>query len=178
MPSFRDFVERSLEALGHSQGVCLHKPCRDTSAPITPRLQSARSPAHPAQRPCAMAPLTTNTHTLLRSCARHSSPALRAPASAIQRRGRADVIQRATAGQSQQTSSFDSPFRGAEGSPTTKIPSFGKYMAKGGETTNKVFSYFMVGTLGAITAMGAKATVQGQSTGRSRSARRWIRFLG
>jgi len=34
-------------------------------------------------------------------------------------------------------------------------------MAKGGETTNKVFSYFIVGTFGAITAMGAKATVQG-----------------
>ncbi len=35
-------------------------------------------------------------------------------------------------------------------------------MAKGGETSNKVFSYFMVGTLGLLTAAGAKATVQGE----------------
>lgn len=111
---------------------------------------------------CVMAPLTTTTHTLLRSCARHSSPALLAPAAAIQRRGRADVIHRATAGEYQRTSSFDSPFRGADPQPTTKIPNFGKYMAKGGETSNKVFSYFMVGTLGLLTAAGAKATVQGE----------------
>ncbi|KAI9874418.1 MAG: hsp70 nucleotide exchange factor fes1 [Pleopsidium flavum] len=97
---------------------------------------------------------------MLRTCARHQSPAMRAPASAIQKRGKADVIQRATAGEYQPTSSFDSPFRGGEGGNTTKIPSFKNYMAKGGETSNKVFSYFMVGTLGALTAAGAKATVQ------------------
>lgn len=108
-----------------------------------------------------MPPLTPTTNTLLRTCARHQSPAIRGPASVIQRRRKADVIQRATAGEYQPTSSFDSPFRGGEGSSTTKIPSFKNYMAKGGETSNKVFSYFMVGTLGALTAAGAKATVQG-----------------
>ena len=87
---------------------------------------------------------------------------MRAPAIATtQRRGKADVINRATAGEYQPTSSFDSPFRGAESSPTTKIPSFKNYMAKGGETSNKVFSYFMVGAFGALSAAGAKATVQG-----------------
>lgn len=45
---------------------------------------------------------------------------------------------------------------------TEKIPSFGHYKASGGETGNKVFSYFMVGTFGALSALGAKATVQGE----------------
>jgi ubiquinol-cytochrome c reductase iron-sulfur subunit len=64
-----------------------------------------------------------------------------------------------------QTSSFDSPFKGMGGSETTKIPSFKKYRTSGGETGNKVFQYFMVGTMGAISALGAKATVQGELNG-------------
>lgn len=60
------------------------------------------------------------------------------------------------------SSSFDSPFKGAGSSEgTTKIPSFAAYRSKSGQDTNKVFQYFMVGTMGAITALGAKATVQG-----------------
>jgi ubiquinol-cytochrome c reductase iron-sulfur subunit len=54
---------------------------------------------------------------------------------------------------------FDSPFKGE--SKTTKVPSFGAYRSKSGEEGGKVFSYFMVGTMGALSAMGAKATVQG-----------------
>lgn len=46
-------------------------------------------------------------------------------------------------------------------SETTKIPNFGPYRSKSGETTNRVFQYFMVGSLGALSAMGAKATVEG-----------------
>lgn len=126
--------------------------------PVKPPL----GPAIPARQSHAMPPLTSTTSNLLRTCARHQSPAMRAPATAIQRRGKADVIQRATAGEYRPTSSFDSPFRGGEESPpTTKIPNFKNYMAKGGETSNKVFSYFMVGTLGALAAAGAKAIVQG-----------------
>jgi len=55
---------------------------------------------------------------------------------------------------------FTSPFtRGKEGAQdTTVIPSFKKYRA-GSETGNKVFQYFMVGTLGGISALGAKDTV-------------------
>jgi ubiquinol-cytochrome c reductase iron-sulfur subunit len=56
-------------------------------------------------------------------------------------------------------SSFDSPFKGSNDS--TKIPSFAAYRNKGGETGPKVFQYFMVGTMGALSALGAKNTVQG-----------------
>ncbi|RQM04630.1 hypothetical protein DH86_00004187 [Scytalidium sp. 3C] len=59
------------------------------------------------------------------------------------------------------TSSFDSPFRGL-GSQTqsNKIPSFGDYKSTSSGSRNQIFSYFMVGTMGALTAAGAKATVQ------------------
>lgn len=66
-----------------------------------------------------------------------------------QRRGKADM-----------KASFDSPFKTIE-ETTTKIPDFRHYMSKKGETSNKVFQYYMVGTMGALTAAGAKATVQG-----------------
>jgi ubiquinol-cytochrome c reductase iron-sulfur subunit len=70
---------------------------------------------------------------------------------AMQRRGKADV-----------RAQFDTPFKPVD-DRTTKIPSFGAYMSKKGETSNRVFQYFMVGTMGALAAMGAKATVQGMS---------------
>jgi len=59
---------------------------------------------------------------------------------------------------------FDDGKDGGARDATTKIPSFGHYFSgrgKGGETNNKVFQYFMVGTMGALSAAGAKATVQG-----------------
>ncbi|KAK4144567.1 Rieske [2Fe-2S] iron-sulfur domain-containing protein [Dichotomopilus funicola] len=56
------------------------------------------------------------------------------------------------------SSSYQSPFKGGES--TTKVPDFSKYMSKGSGSTNALFSYFMVGTLGAISAAGAKSTVQ------------------
>ena len=37
-------------------------------------------------------------------------------------------------------------------------------MSKKGETSNKTFQYFMVGTMGLLSAAGAKATVQGRDT--------------
>ena len=44
----------------------------------------------------------------------------------------------------------------------SSIPDFGKYMSSSkGENKNKLFSYFMVGTMGALSAAGAKSTVQG-----------------
>ena len=36
-------------------------------------------------------------------------------------------------------------------------------MSKRGETSNKTFSYFMVGAMGLLSAAGAKATVQGRA---------------
>jgi hypothetical protein len=44
----------------------------------------------------------------------------------------------------------------------SQIPDFGKYRSKSGTKSNLVFQYFMVGTMGALTAAGAKATVQGK----------------
>ena len=42
-----------------------------------------------------------------------------------------------------------------------KIPSFGGYKSSRGETSNKMFQYLMAGSFGALTAAGAKSTVQG-----------------
>jgi ubiquinol-cytochrome c reductase iron-sulfur subunit len=47
------------------------------------------------------------------------------------------------------------------GYDTRKIPNFDKYKSKSSEMDNRVFQYVMAGTLGAVTAMGAKATVVG-----------------
>lgn len=57
------------------------------------------------------------------------------------------------------TSEYKSPFASPEPRTTTKIPDFSKY--RGGSTSgNKLFGYFMVGTMGALSAAGAKATIQ------------------
>lgn len=58
------------------------------------------------------------------------------------------------------SSSFDSPFKGAASDAGSKIPDFSHYRSKQGSNSNLVFQYFMVGTMGALTAAGAKATVQ------------------
>ena len=78
-----------------------------------------------------------------------------------QRRHKADIVER-TSGQYDNTPKFESPFKSADENPTTKIPSFGHYMSKKGEASNKTFQYFMVGGMGLLTAAGAKATVQGE----------------
>lgn len=91
-----------------------------------------------------MPALTTSTRAIARSWTAHPLPAARA--AALQTR-------------SASASSFDSPFKGNHDS--TKVPSFAAYRNKGGETGPKVFQYFMVGTMGALSALGAKATVQG-----------------
>ncbi|KAF2143852.1 uncharacterized protein K452DRAFT_285890 [Aplosporella prunicola CBS 121167] len=93
-----------------------------------------------------MPALTTTASSLVRAAARTQLPAVRASATALQKR-------------SESSASFDSPFKGAK---TTSIPTkaWKKYRNSGGETGQKVFQYFMVGSMGAITAMGAKNTVQ------------------
>jgi ubiquinol-cytochrome c reductase iron-sulfur subunit len=59
------------------------------------------------------------------------------------------------------TGSYTSPFKGD--SKATKIPDFGHYAAKAGSaSTNSLVSYFMVGTMGALAAAGAKSTIQGE----------------
>ena len=59
--------------------------------------------------------------------------------------------------------SFDSPFvsKPKDKVDFDKIPNFAAYRSKSGENTNRVFQYFMVGSMGLLTAAGAKATVQG-----------------
>ncbi|KAF3912363.1 hypothetical protein AA313_de0207507 [Arthrobotrys entomopaga] len=48
----------------------------------------------------------------------------------------------------------------AYGKPTTVIPSWGYYKSKKSGDSNKVFSYFMVGSMGVLSAAAAKVTVQ------------------
>ncbi|VBB84251.1 Putative Mitochondrial precursor of Cytochrome b-c1 complex subunit Rieske [Podospora comata] len=55
-------------------------------------------------------------------------------------------------------SSYSSPFKGESNS--TKVPDFSKYLSDKKPSSNALISYFMVGTLGAITAGGAKSTIQ------------------
>ncbi|KAL2760190.1 hypothetical protein ACRALDRAFT_1046554 [Sodiomyces alcalophilus JCM 7366] len=56
------------------------------------------------------------------------------------------------------TTSYSSPFKGAQ--KGNEIPDFSKYVSKTSGQKNHLYSYFMVGALGAITAAGAKSTVQ------------------
>ena len=93
--------------------------------------------------------------SLLRHATRQQLPALRSSAAAVQKRNRADA--------STSQAEFTSPFhRGTSNQQdTTVIPNFSKYRG-GSETGNKMFQYFMVGTMGGVTAMGAKNTVQGE----------------
>ncbi|KAL8902543.1 MAG: hypothetical protein Q9207_004619 [Kuettlingeria erythrocarpa] len=106
-----------------------------------------------------MAPLTSCASSLLRACPRQHLPALSASAIAAQRRSKTSIVDQA-AYQYERTPKYESPFRDEEHVPSTKIPSFAAYMSKKPEVSNKVFQYFMVGTMGLLTAAGAKATVQ------------------
>ncbi|KAJ5802727.1 Ubiquinol-cytochrome c reductase iron-sulfur subunit [Penicillium pulvis] len=95
--------------------------------------------------------LSSASSTLLRTCARQQLPTTRAAVTSCQqRRGVADA-----------KASFDSPFVNAgERGSTVKIPNFSKYKSNSSPRTNQVFSYFMAGTMGLASAVGAKATVQ------------------
>jgi ubiquinol-cytochrome c reductase iron-sulfur subunit len=96
-----------------------------------------------------MPALANTTRAIARSWTQHSLPVARAGCGAMQSRDAS-------------SSSFDNPFKG-QGS--TKIPSFGHYKkTSGNENGPKLMSYFMVGTMGALASLGAKATVQGIST--------------
>lgn len=95
---------------------------------------------------------------MARRCATQQVPAIRSSVAVMQKRNNADIAGKA----STTTTSYTSPFRGTSNHrDTTAIPSFKKYRNTGGENSTKLFQYFMVGTFGAITALGAKATVQG-----------------
>lgn len=95
-----------------------------------------------------MAPLAHVSRTCLRQIARTS------PSTA------ARALSTSAARNDSTATSYSSPFKGAQ--KGSSIPDFSKYMSKGSAGTNQLFGYFMVGTMGAITAAGAKSTVQGR----------------
>ncbi|KAL2070728.1 hypothetical protein VTL71DRAFT_13754 [Oculimacula yallundae] len=98
-----------------------------------------------------MASLTSTSRTLLRSLPR-STNALSVRAAALSTS--------AAKRDNTTTSSFDSPFRGMGNDAGSKIPDFSNYRSKSSTNSNLLIQYFMVGTMGALTAAGAKATVQ------------------
>jgi ubiquinol-cytochrome c reductase iron-sulfur subunit len=87
--------------------------------------------------------LSSASTSLLRACARQQLSTTRAVVASCQRN----------------SSTFESPFAHKD---TTKIPDFSKYASKKGPRSNQVFSYFVAGTMGLASAVGAKATVQGR----------------
>lgn len=122
-----------------------------TDPQLLPKLQHQRPHIHAIHPPASastMPALANTSRAIARSWTAHQLPVTRAGCTALQTRNAS-------------ASSFDSPFKGSRDS--TKIPSFAAYRNKGGETGPKVFQYFMVGTMGALSALGAKATVQGMT---------------
>lgn len=98
-----------------------------------------------------MAPLAAASRLCLRSsAARPLLPAARALSS---------TAPRPEGAAASSSASYTSPFKGGE-TAGTKVPDFGKYVSNSAGK-NKLFSYFMVGAMGAVTAAGAKSTVQG-----------------
>lgn len=122
-----------------------------SSSPSTRHDRNCPSIAIPSLSP-VMA-LSAASGSLLRVCARQqlSTTSRAAFASCQQQRGVADAAK----------SSFESPF-GPSKESTYKIPDFSKYSSKKSPRSNQVFSYFMAGTMGLASAVGAKATVQGR----------------
>ena len=111
-----------------------------------------------------MPPLTSRAQCILRACPRQGQSFTPALAACQQRRTKADIADRAGGAYDQTPPDWQSPFKSKESNPTTRIPSFANYMSKKGETSNKTFQYFMVGSMGLLAAAGAKATVQGRSS--------------
>lgn len=96
-----------------------------------------------------MAPLTTAARALARTTA---ATAPRAAARCL-----STTAARSDAAGS---SSYESPFKGERN--TTRVPDFSHYASKAAPSKNLTYSYFVVGGLGAVTAMGAKSTIQGE----------------
>ncbi|KAK0620183.1 Rieske [2Fe-2S] iron-sulfur domain-containing protein [Immersiella caudata] len=100
-----------------------------------------------------MAPLTTASRAVARSSALRLATSTSSNAVATRA-----AISTSSALRDSSSASYSSPFKGESNS--NKIPDFSKYMAKGSGGGNQLFGYFMVGTLGAISAAGAKSTIQ------------------
>jgi ubiquinol-cytochrome c reductase iron-sulfur subunit len=93
-----------------------------------------------------MAPLTSTARACVRAASQASSVPMRALSTST-------ALCAASS-----SSSYSSPFNGH--SKGTQIPDFSKYKVGSNEESKKLFSYFTVGALGAVSAAGAKSTVQ------------------
>jgi hypothetical protein len=135
-----------------------NRTCLPSLNPCTEERPTSKSSAHTTSRPnrpatifFTMSSLTRSSRTLLRTLPRSSLTPLPVRALSTSSTKRDNAA----------TSSFDSPFKGMGGDAASKIPDFSHYRSKHGSNSNLVFQYFMVGAMGALTAAGAKATVQG-----------------
>jgi hypothetical protein len=91
----------------------------------------------------AMPNLTSRAGQVARCCTSQRLAAARAPTTALSQKR------------------FDSHAASNWGD-TRRIPDFSKYRSKASEEDNRTFQYVMVGTMGALAAMGAKGTVVGE----------------
>ena len=117
-----------------------------------------------------MRPVPASTGSALRTWTRHTLPTSSNSASSASTTRLAGITasnvpqRRSQTGASEAT--FESPFsKGAASQKkydTHKIPSFKNYASKSPEITNRVFQYFMAGSMGLLAAAGAKNTVQGK----------------
>ena len=107
-------------------------------------------------------PLTTLTTTRSRTTTMSSAVRTTTTRALRSLRPTASAAIQARNSSSDAADTYNSPFVGASAHRTTKIPDFSKYRSSTSTRGNQVFGYFMVGTMGALSAAGAKATVQGR----------------
>ncbi|KIW33355.1 ubiquinol-cytochrome c reductase, iron-sulfur subunit [Cladophialophora immunda] len=112
-----------------------------------------------------MRPVPASAGSALRTWTRHSLPVNSSSASSQSSRlaiTASNIPQRrleSSGAEATGSTSFQSPFRTTK-YDTHKIPSFKTYESKNSEITNRVFQYFMAGSMGLLAAAGAKNTVQ------------------
>ena len=121
-----------------------------------------------------MRPVPASASSALRTWTRHSLPTHSTSTSPIKTVQLAGVTasnlpqRRSQTGSASGTesASFESPFSRAAAKEkkydTHKIPSFKNYASGSSEISNRVFQYFMAGSMGLLAAAGAKNTVQGE----------------
>lgn len=131
-------------------------------APTSSTTSSLRSPA------LKMRPVPASAGSALRNWTRYSLPTSSPSSQSSRLAAGAVATSTASTSSSQRrlqssdaaSSSFESPFRNKNVN-TYKIPSFKAYASPGTEISNRVFQYFMAGSMGLLTAAAAKNTVQG-----------------
>ena len=110
-----------------------------------------------------MRPAPSSASAALRTFTRHTLPTSQTTNGAARLATTSPVAshtQRRSQSGAASSLTFQSPFRDNK-VDTNQIPSFKAYRSKAPEVSNRVFQYFMVGSMGLLTAAGAKATVQG-----------------